>query len=74
MLFLGMAAISFVVVATITATVVFGYFLLFDAGFQALMAVYTREWERLFMHLIACLLSAVVGLLIVTRPVARRKC
>jgi uncharacterized membrane protein HdeD (DUF308 family) len=68
MVVVGTAALVYSVVATITAVILFGWLLLIDGILQGVMAFWTRQWSGFFLHVLAGVLSVIVGLILVTNP------
>src|SRR5271166_3151861 len=69
LLVLGVAAVARSVTATIASMLFFGCLLLLAAGIEIAQAVMVGQWSGFFHHLVAAILFAVIGLLLVTRPV-----
>src|SRR5215475_1178772 len=69
LLLLGIAAVTRAVTATIASMLFFGCLLLLAAGIEIAQAIMVGQWSGLFHHLVAAILFAVMGILLVTRPV-----
>ena len=69
LLVLGAAAVARSVTATIASMLFFGWLLLLAAGIEIAQAVMVGQWSGFFYHLVAAILFAVTGILLVTRPV-----
>jgi uncharacterized membrane protein HdeD (DUF308 family) len=68
LLVLGVAAVARSVTATIASMLFFGWLLLLAAGIEIVQAIMVGQWSGFFYHLVAAILFAVMGLLLVTRP------
>jgi uncharacterized membrane protein HdeD (DUF308 family) len=68
LLLLGVAAVARSVSATIASMVFFGWLLLIAAGIEIVQAAMVGQWSGLFNHLLAAILFAVMGILLVARP------
>ncbi len=69
LLLLGIAAVARSVTATLASMVFFGWLLLLAAGIEIAQSVMVGQWSGFFHHLVAAILFAVLGILLVTRPV-----
>src|SRR5215469_13945660 len=67
---LGTIALLIVPAATIGTALVVGWLLVFSGVIEMVHAFQVRRWGGLFLHLIGGLLGLLVGLLVVTHPVA----
>jgi uncharacterized membrane protein HdeD (DUF308 family) len=68
LLVLGLAAISYSVLATEVAALVFGYFLLAAGVFYLVGAFFTHGWGGFFLSLLAGILHLAVGVIVLDRP------
>jgi len=68
LLLLGVAAVARSFSATIASMLFFGWLLLFAAGIEIVQSVMVGQWSGFFHHLVAAILFAVMGILLVTRP------
>jgi uncharacterized membrane protein HdeD (DUF308 family) len=64
---IGMMAISFPAIATLASLWVLGVLLLFGAGVQLAGAIWALSWGGFFLHLVAGLLSLLLGLIFIER-------
>ena len=69
LLLLGIAAVARAFTATITSMWFFGCLLILAAGIEVAQAVMVGQWSGVFYHLVAAIFFAVIGVLLVTRPV-----
>ena len=67
---LGTIALVIMPAATIATVLVLGWLMVFSGVFEAIHAFQVRGWRGVLLHLVGGLLGVVVGLLIVTHPVA----
>jgi len=67
---LGTIALLFVPAATIATALVVGWLLVFSGVVEMAHAFQVRRWGGFFLHLIGGLLGLLIGLLVVTHPVA----
>jgi uncharacterized membrane protein HdeD (DUF308 family) len=65
---LGLVALSYSCIATITTVLVFGYFLLIGGVFHIVGAFFTRGWGGLFLGLLAGVLYLAAGFIVVNHP------
>jgi uncharacterized membrane protein HdeD (DUF308 family) len=68
LIFAGLLAISFPVVATLTTVEVFGIVLLCCGVVEIVSAFWARRWGGIFLHILIGLLYLFVGLFLVDRP------
>src|SRR5215469_2380286 len=68
LLLLGVAAVGRSVTATIASMVFFGWLLIVAAGIEIAQAAMVGQWSGFFHHLLAAILFAVMGILLVARP------
>ena len=69
-----MVALSATFVATIATVLVLGWILVIDGIFQAVMAFWSRRWSGFFLHVLAGVLTLIVGFLMLSKPCGRRSC
>jgi hypothetical protein len=67
---LGTIALLIVPAATIGTALVVGWLLIFSGIIEMVHAFSVRRWGGLFLHLIGGILGLLIGLLVVTHPVA----
>jgi uncharacterized membrane protein HdeD (DUF308 family) len=67
---LGVFAISWSLLTTIASVLLFGWLLVISGVLEVASSIWARRWTGFFLHLLAGVLDVVVGLLIVTHPVA----
>ncbi|MGZ4867956.1 MAG: HdeD family acid-resistance protein [Candidatus Angelobacter sp.] len=70
MIVLGIVALVIMPAATIGTVLVLGWLLVISGVIEAVQAFRVRQWGGLFLHLIGGVLGILVGLLVVTHPVA----
>jgi uncharacterized membrane protein HdeD (DUF308 family) len=70
MVVFGTIAIGSAVVATVAATVLFGFLLLAGGISTIISAFYAGRWSGMLVHLLIGVLYTVVGLMIINRPAA----
>jgi uncharacterized membrane protein HdeD (DUF308 family) len=70
MLILGTIALIIMPAATIGTVLVLGWLLVVSGIIEAIHAFRVRRWGGIFLHLVGGILGVLVGLLIVTHPVA----
>jgi uncharacterized membrane protein HdeD (DUF308 family) len=70
LLLLGTVALVIMPAATIATVLVLGWLLVFSGVFESIHAFQVRGWRGVLLHLVGGLLGIVLGLLIVTHPVA----
>jgi uncharacterized membrane protein HdeD (DUF308 family) len=68
MVLVGLIALTYPVVATLTTVEVFGFLLLIGGGVEVASAIWTRKWGGFFQRLFCGLLYLFLGALIVERP------
>jgi uncharacterized membrane protein HdeD (DUF308 family) len=68
LILVGMCAISYSFIATITAMYVFGIFLLVGGAVQVVSAVWAHNWRGFFLHLLVGVLYLVGGLFLIEHP------
>src|SRR5262249_30700011 len=64
----GMAAIMFPVISTLTSMQVFGVLLLMGAGIQFASAIWALRWGGFFLHLCTGLLYLFIGIVVIDHP------
>jgi uncharacterized membrane protein HdeD (DUF308 family) len=67
---LGIIALAFIPAATLASVLALGWLMVFSGFFEAIYAVRARHWGGVFLHIIAAVLGVLIGLLVVTHPVA----
>jgi len=67
---LGILAIARAVAATVISVMFFGWLLVIAAGIEVAQAIMVGKWAGLYHHWLAAVLFAVVGALLIWRPVA----
>jgi len=67
---LGTIALIIMPAATIATVMVLGWLMVFSGVFEGIHALQVRGWRGVLLHLVGGLVGVVLGLLIVTRPVA----
>jgi len=70
LILLGTIALVIMPAATIATVMVLGWLMVFSGVFEAIHAFQVRGWRGVLLHLVGGLLGVVLGLLIVTHPVA----
>ena len=70
LILLGTIALVIMPAATLATVIVLGWLMAFSGLFEAIHAFQVRVWRGVLLHLVAGLLGIVLGLLIVTHPVA----
>jgi len=66
---LGITAIVRSVAATVASMVIFGWLLVFGSVFEFFAAFMVGTWAGFFLHLLMAILFAIVGIMMLTRPV-----
>jgi uncharacterized membrane protein HdeD (DUF308 family) len=69
LMLLGILAVVRSVAATVVSMLFFGWLLLIAAGIEVVQLIMVGKWAGHFQHVLAAVLFAVVGALIVWRPV-----
>jgi uncharacterized membrane protein HdeD (DUF308 family) len=67
---LGVIALSVMTAATIATVMVFGWLMVFSGVVEAVHGFQVRGWGGVVLHLVAGILGVLIGLLVVTHPVA----
>jgi uncharacterized membrane protein HdeD (DUF308 family) len=70
MVFLGTVALVIMPAATLGTILVMGWLLVISGIMETIQSFRVRKWGGLFLHLIGGVLGVLVGLLVVTHPVA----
>lgn len=70
MIVLGLIALAMIPVATIASAIVFGWLLIVSGIFEAVHGFQIRRSHSMFLHLIGGVLGVLVGLLVVSHPIA----
>jgi uncharacterized membrane protein HdeD (DUF308 family) len=70
MVFLGTIALFITPAATVGTVLVLGWLLVVSGIVEAIQAFRVRRWGGIFLHLIGGVLGVLVGLLVVTHPIA----
>jgi uncharacterized membrane protein HdeD (DUF308 family) len=70
LILLGTIALVIMPAATLATVIVLGWLMVFSGVFEAIHSFQVRGWRGVLLHLVAGLLGIVLGLLIVTHPVA----
>lgn len=70
MIILGTVALFLIPAATIGMALLLGWVLVFSGIIELIHAFRVKQWGGLFLHLIGGILGILVGLLVVTHPVA----
>jgi uncharacterized membrane protein HdeD (DUF308 family) len=65
---LGVTAVARAVTATVASMLFFGWLLVLAAAIEAAQTIAVGRWAGFFQHLLAAILFAVAGLIMVTRP------
>jgi uncharacterized membrane protein HdeD (DUF308 family) len=67
---IGIIALSIIPAATLATVVVLGWLMMFGGIVETVDAFHARGWGGIFLHLAGGILGILVGLLVVTHPVA----
>jgi uncharacterized membrane protein HdeD (DUF308 family) len=70
MVALGIIALGMIPVATVASAIVFGWLLVVSGIFEAVHGFQVRGSHSMFLHLIGGVLGVLIGLLVVTHPIA----
>ena len=70
LVFLGMLAVGASFVASLATVLVFGTLLMVSGGMQMIASFFSRKWRGFFQELLVGILLLVIGLLMVTHPLA----
>jgi uncharacterized membrane protein HdeD (DUF308 family) len=66
---LGLLAVFRAAKATVVSMVFFGWLLIFAAIIEIVLAFMVGTWSGFFLHLLAGILSGVIGFMLLTKPV-----
>lgn len=66
----GTAAMIITPAATLATVLILGWLLICSGVIESIYAFHARNWEGVFLHLIGGILGVVIGLIVVTHPVA----
>jgi len=69
LLMLGVAAVARSVMATVVSMLFFGWLLVIAAGIEVAQLIMAGRWAGMFPHMMAAVLFAVAGILIIWKPV-----
>ena len=67
---LGVVALTFIPAATLGSVLVLGWLMIASGIVEAVYAFHTRGWGGVFLHLLGAVLGILLGLLVVTHPIA----
>lgn len=67
---LGLVALAFMPAATLASVLVLGWLMIAGGVVEAVYAFHTRGWGGMLLHLVGAVVGILVGLLVVTHPVA----
>jgi uncharacterized membrane protein HdeD (DUF308 family) len=70
MIVLGFVALALIPAASLATVLVLGWLMVFSGVVEAIHAFQVRGWGGMFLHLIAGIAGVLIGLLVVTHPVA----
>lgn len=70
MVVVGAAAVIITPAATLATVLVLGWLLICSGIVESIYFFQARNWEGMFLHLIGGILGIVIGLIVVTHPVA----
>jgi uncharacterized membrane protein HdeD (DUF308 family) len=70
LMILGVIALMIIPVATIATVMVLGWLTVFGGIVEAVHGFQVRRWGGVFLHIVAGIAGVLIGLLIVTHPVA----
>ena len=70
LLALGIVALVYTPAATIASVLVLGWFMFLSGIVEAVHAFHARRWGGVFLHVAGGALGVLIGLLVVTHPVA----
>lgn len=70
MIALGIVALALIPAASLATVLVLGWLMVFVGIVEAVHAFQVRGWGGMFLHLIAGIAGVLIGLLVVTHPVA----
>src|SRR6266496_2710886 len=70
MIVFGMIALAIMPAATIGTVLILGWLMIFSGIVEAVHGFQVRSWGGFFLHLIGGIVGVLIGLLVVTHPVA----
>src|SRR5438093_10853711 len=70
MIVFGMIALAIMPAATIGTVLILGWLMIFSGIVEAIHGFQVRSWGGFFLHLIGGIVGVLIGLLVVTHPVA----
>ena len=70
MIVLGVVALALIPAASLATVLVLGWLMVFSGVVEAVHAFQVRGWGGVFLHLVAGIAGVLIGLLIVTHPIA----
>lgn len=70
MVILGVIALGMIPVATVASAIVFGWLLVISGIFEAVHGFQVRGSHSMFLHVLGGVLGVLIGLLVVTHPIA----
>jgi uncharacterized membrane protein HdeD (DUF308 family) len=70
MIILGVVALAVIPIATVAAVIVLGWVMIVSGIVEAIHAFQVRGWGGVFLHLIGGVLGILIGLLVITHPLA----
>src|SRR3989442_958771 len=70
MIVFGMIAVAIMPAATIGTVLILGWLMIFSGIVEAIHGFQVRSWGGFFLHLIGGIVGVLIGLLVVTHPVA----
>lgn len=70
MVVLGFVALALIPAASLATVLLLGWLMVFSGVVEAIHAFQVRGWGGMFLHLIAGIAGVLIGLLVVTHPVA----
>jgi len=70
LIILGFVALVFTPAATLATVLVLGWLMFFSGIVEAVQAFHTRGWGGALLHVVGAVLGILIGLLVVTHPIA----
>jgi uncharacterized membrane protein HdeD (DUF308 family) len=67
---LGILALTFIPAATLSSVLFLGWLMMFSGMVEGIYAFRARRWGGVFLHIVGGVLGVLVGLLVITHPVA----
>jgi hypothetical protein len=67
---LGVIALTFIPAATLGSVIVLGWLMFVSGILEGVYAFHARSWGGVLVHVLGAVLGVIVGLLVVTHPVA----